>query len=161
MFKKATVNKKTILFTALGAAALLFLLYYRPAFSPKKTEVPLPQVELADKKLENKLENYIEYTQESFESNRDKKRVLYFYANWCTTCIPANADFVKNASLIPENVVVYKVNYKDTETDETEKQLAEKYKIPYQHTFVQVDENGEVVTRWNGGKVNDLINKLK
>ncbi|OGM59723.1 hypothetical protein A3A75_02090 [Candidatus Woesebacteria bacterium RIFCSPLOWO2_01_FULL_39_10] len=106
-------------------------------------------------------DQYIVYSKEAFESNSNKKRVLFFYANWCPTCRPADANFSSNISKIPEDVVLIRVNYNDSETDQEEKDLAEKYQVTYQHTFVQIDEEGNVVTKWNGGQINELLENIK
>lgn len=90
-----------------------------------------------------------------------EKKVLYFYANWCPTCIPANAEFESRYKEIPENVVVVRVNYNDTDTNSEEKALATRYGITYQHTFVQVDAKGDVVKKWNGGGLDELIMNIK
>src|SRR3989344_4102841 len=51
-----------------------------------------------------------------------------------------------------ENVVGFRVNYNDNETDEYEKQLAKNFGITYQHTRVVI-KNGTVIltdnTSWN------------
>ncbi|OGM04142.1 hypothetical protein A2715_04050 [Candidatus Woesebacteria bacterium RIFCSPHIGHO2_01_FULL_39_32] len=105
-------------------------------------------------------DRYIEYSPEVLASNKDKKRVLYFYANWCPTCRPADADFKANESQIPEDVVLIRVNYNDSDTDSEEEQLATQYGITYQHTFVQIDESGNEVTKWNGGQIEELLERL-
>lgn len=57
-------------------------------------------------------------------------------------------------------MVIFRVNYNDPETDDQEKELAKKYEITYQHTFVQVDEGGNVITKWNGGGLTELLENL-
>lgn len=104
---------------------------------------------------------YVEYTKASFNSAAGNRRVLYFYANWCPTCRPADANFKENASKIPEDVTVIRVNYNDTDTDQEEKDLARKYGITYQHTFVQIDEQGEQVAKWNGGQLDELLTQIR
>jgi thioredoxin 1 len=104
---------------------------------------------------------YIEYSPESYELHKDKRRVLFFYANWCPTCRLADADFVKNISIIPEDTVVIRVNYNDSETDNNEKELAKNYAVTYQHTFVQINGHGNEVTKWNGGQTEDLLKNIK
>ena len=84
-----------------------------------------------------------------------KKRVLYFYATWCPTCSVANEDFTVNAARIPQDVVIFRTNY------DSEVELKRKYAITYQHTFVQVDENGNELAKWNGGGLTELISNLK
>lgn len=86
---------------------------------------------------------------------------LYFYANWCPICKPADADFKANSSKIPPDVTVIRVNYNDTDTGQEEKDLAKKYGITYQHTFVQIDAQGKEVTKWNGGQTDELLANIK
>jgi thioredoxin 1 len=118
---------------------------------------------------ENQLENasainnskYIPYTPNVLEETKTTKRVLFFYANWCPTCKPANDSFTDQSNLIPNDVTVIRVNYNDTDTDNNEKDLAKKYGVTYQHTFVQIDENDNAVTKWNGGGIEKLLQNVK
>lgn len=103
---------------------------------------------------------YIEYSRAALDSAAGK-RVLFFYANWCPICKPADADFKANISKIPSDVTVIRVNYNDTETDAEEKDLAKKYGITYQHTFVQIDSSGKKITNWNGGGITQLLDNIK
>ena len=104
---------------------------------------------------------YIEYTKSAFDGAANKRRVLFFYANWCPTCRPADASFQQNKNQIPEDVTVIRVNYNDTDTDAEEKALAQKYSITYQHTFVQIDAQGNEVGTWNGGQIDELLARLQ
>ena len=105
--------------------------------------------------------SYLEYKNGIIEPNTNKRRVLFFYASWCPTCRPADSAFKANLDKIPEDVELIRVNYEDTDTDQEEKELADKYNITYQHTFVQIDPQGQVVSRWNGGQINELLSNLK
>lgn len=104
---------------------------------------------------------YLPYTPDVLTNSSTSRRVLFFYASWCPTCIPANADFEKNASMLPSDVTVIRVNYNDPDTDSDEKALAAKYGITYQHTYVQIDNNGGVITKWNGGATKELLANIK
>lgn len=104
---------------------------------------------------------YQEYSKATFDANTGKKRVLFFYANWCETCRPADADFKANESSFPEDLVLFRVNYNDPDTDQEEKDLARKYGITYQHTFVLVDGEGNEVKKWNGGQTEKLLSSVK
>lgn len=106
-------------------------------------------------------DRYIEYSETFFNSVSDKRRVLFFYANWCPTCRPADASFSENESQIPEDVVLFRINYNDSNTDDAEKDLAQQYGVTYQHTFVQIDGNGKEITKWNGGQIEELLANLK
>jgi len=156
---------------------LLFLMFAVSACAaPKSTAAmattqpqinPTPEV-MMEKKVESttmpestSLPRYVEYSKDVLEQSSSMRRVLFFYASWCPTCRPADADFEKNIDLIPANLVIIRVNYNDPETDAEEKALASQYGITYQHTFVQIDAQGNVVTKWNGGQFNELLVSLK
>lgn len=105
--------------------------------------------------------SYVSYSKDVLERATDKRRVLFFYANWCPICRPADADFKTNSNRIPEDVTVIRVNYNDSDTDQEEKDLAKKYGITYQHTFVQIDDEGQEIKKWNGGKLDELLENLQ
>jgi len=104
---------------------------------------------------------YMPYSETSFEAASDKKRVLFFFANWCPTCKPIDAELSANTAKLPAGVEVFRVNYNDSDTDAADKALAAKYGVTYQHTFVQVDAQGKDVTKWNGGGLDKIVSSLK
>lgn len=116
-----------------------------------------------EKMMDNKMagSQYVQYSKSALDSASSKRRVLFFYASWCPTCKPADANFTQNVSKIPEDVTLIRVNYNDPETDQEEKDLAKKYGITYQHTFVQIDGTGKEVTKWNGGQIDELLSNIK
>jgi thiol-disulfide isomerase/thioredoxin len=116
-----------------------------------------------DSMMDNQMSHgeYLEYSKAALQSAAIGKRVLFFYASWCPTCRPTDADLKANISQIPEGVSVIRVNYNDPETDAEEKALAQKYGVTYQHTYVQIDQNGNQVTKWNGGKTAELLANIK
>ena len=103
---------------------------------------------------------YIVYANDSLSESLNTKRVLFFYASWCPTCRPVDAEFMANESQIPSDTTVIRVNYNDSETDQSEKSLALKYGITYQHTFVQIDKNGNEIRKWNGGGISELLENI-
>lgn len=105
--------------------------------------------------------SYQEFSQGSFERSSNLKRVLYFYANWCPVCKPADAEFKSNMSKLPKGLILFRINYNDSDTDQTEKDFAKKYGITYQHTFVQIDKDGQEITKWNGGAIDKLLSSIK
>lgn len=122
-----------------------------------QTEDPLANQQV----IVEKLERYQPFSENIFTLTANNTRVLFFYANWCPTCQPSDKSFRENSAQIPENVSVIRVNYNDNETDEAEKELAKKYGVTYQHTYVQIDTAGTEVTRWNGGGLAELLKKIK
>lgn len=100
---------------------------------------------------------YVDYSKEALAqaTSEGGRAVLFFWAAWCPFCKEANTDFLNNLGQIPKGVTVLKVNY------DTEKELKTKYGVTYQHTFVQVDVQGNLITKWNGGGVETLKAQIK
>lgn len=158
---------KKLLFTFSAVITLGLVVFLVFTFSQKAPPGSLPpaQRENAVRKDNTAGKNadsrYVEYAGGVLDTLKDKKRVLFFYANWCPVCKPADESFRVNENKIPEDVVVIRVNYNDSETDQEEKDLAKKYGISYQHTYVQIDANGNEVSKWNGGQIDELLSNLK
>lgn len=104
---------------------------------------------------------YLEYSPSVLEESAGTRRVLFFYASWCPTCRPADADFKQKSAQIPNDVTLIRVNYNDPETDKSEEALAEKYGVTYQHTYVQIDNEGNEIVKWNGGKMAELLANIQ
>lgn len=168
------VNKKWIyvvfIVALLGVIGAIFLLKKNEITTGSTTNVTITQA-VEDNKTNNSPEleseekndesSYIEYTNNSFDNSSDKRRVLFFYASWCPTCRVADPNIRQNVSQIPKDVAVLRVNYNDPETDGDEKKLAQNYNITYQHTFVQVDSQGNEVAKWNGGQIEEILSNIK
>ncbi len=98
---------------------------------------------------------YQDYTEEAYVTHQGKVRVLFFHAAWCPSCRSADAGFKQAPNDIPEQIVVFKVDY------DKERELKKKYAIAYQHTFVQVDADGEAVSKWSGGALDKMLEEIK
>jgi len=93
-------------------------------------------------------QRYVDYSEVNLAkaTESDGKAILFFAAlAWCPSCQAADKDIKENFSKVPDDVTILMVNY------DTAKDLKQKYAITMQDTFVQVDGNGEEVTRWNSG----------
>ncbi len=107
----------------------------------------------------------LDFTQADYDAavKSDKLVILYFYANWCPICTAevANALIPAFNELTTDTVVGIRVNYKDSDTDKAEENLARQYGIPYQHTKVFV-KNGKQVLKapdgWNKARYLTEIN---
>jgi len=94
----------------------------------------------------------------------DKLVVLYFYANWCPICKEEtkNSLYPAFSELTTDRVVGIRINYKDSDTDKDEENLARQYGIAYQHTKVFV-KNGKQVLKapdsWDKARYLAEINK--
>ncbi len=98
---------------------------------------------------------YVAYSQAAFESAKGKKRVYFFFAPWCPTCVPADKEFQAGQEKIPEDVVLFRTDY------DSSRELKKRYAVTYQHTYVSVDDNGEAVKKWNGGGLAELITNTR
>jgi len=87
---------------------------------------------------------YEAYTPEKLAYAEEGDVVLFFRASWCPTCRALDVDINANADAIPAGVTILDVDY-DTATA-----LKQKYGVTYQHTLVQVDADGNMITKWTG-----------
>lgn len=101
--------------------------------------------------------SYQDYSPEQVKADQQagRKVVLFFHAPWCPFCKTADANFKANIEKIPQGVSVVKTDY-DSNTE-----LRKQYGVTYQHTFVQIDAEGKLVSKWTGGDIDNLIKYLK
>lgn len=81
--------------------------------------------------------------------------VLFFHANWCPTCRAADADITSNLDQLPKGLAIFKTDY------DTQNELKKKYGVTYQHTFVQVDADGNLIKKWNGGELAEIVENVE
>lgn len=77
----------------------------------------------------------------------DKLVVLYFYANWGPVCKTevSTALYPAFNEWTEPNIVGFRVNYNDNQTDLIENDLAELYGVTYQHTKVFLRDGERVL----------------
>jgi len=99
---------------------------------------------------------YFEYSQEAYtEAQKTGNNVLlYFWAPWCSTCAALDNDIAKDPEIIPQDVIILRIPY------DTASALKAQYNIVTQHTFVQVDGQGNPLQVWVGGEPGDIRKKL-
>lgn len=101
---------------------------------------------------ENKTGQYISYDQKALS---DKKNVIFFAASWCPTCRVLDGNIKSNIKSIPDDLTILKVDY-DNSSD-----LKRKYGVTYQHTLVQVDQDGNMLKKWSGSEdIQAIVNQL-
>ena len=86
---------------------------------------------------------YEEYAASKISLAAKEDVVLFFHASWCPICRSIEAEINKDPSKIPAGVHILKVNY------DQEVALRQKYGVTVQHTFVQVDAQGNSLGKWS------------
>lgn len=88
--------------------------------------------------------SYEAYSVEKLTKAATGDVVLFFRASWCPTCRAVDADIRANLKNIPSDLTILDIDY-DNSTS-----LKQKYGVTYQHTFVQVDAQGNLIKKWSG-----------
>ena len=96
---------------------------------------------MEDTMMKDETSGYLDYDESLIWAN--DTTVLFFHASWCPSCRTLDADISSQSSI--DNILILKTDY-DTQTD-----LRKKYWVTTQHTIVQVDSEGEMIAKWNGG----------
>lgn len=90
--------------------------------------------------------SYIEYA--AYAANPSMysagKVVLFFHAGWCPKCRETDENLTSDPASVPVGLTVVKADF-DSEND-----LRQKYGVGVQHTFVQVDADGNELATWTG-----------
>lgn len=125
---------------------------------PEKQEI----TPTLDENVQASASTYLDYSPEVIEVAKTAQKsgrrvVLFFHANWCPFCIAADKNFKANIHTdeFPKNITLIKTDY-DTQTE-----LKKKYGVTYQHTFVQIDSDGNQLTKWIGGETTELAKNIK
>lgn len=99
--------------------------------------------------------NYVSYQnyEQEVEKYKDSRVVMFFNASWCSTCKIARDNFESSLDQIPSDLTIVVVDFDNSDD------LRKKYGITVQHTFVQIDANGESLKKWSGSTTIDQIVK--
>lgn len=92
-------------------------------------------------------ERYLTYSEENLKkaTENNGKAIVFFHAGWCPSCQAAEKELKEKWSEVPQDVTILKTDY-DTSTE-----LKAKYGITMQDTWVQVNSQGNEITKWNSG----------
>jgi thiol-disulfide isomerase/thioredoxin len=97
--------------------------------------------------------SYEEYSANKLSYAEDGTVVIFFHAGWCPTCRIAEENITSNP--IPDGLTILKTNYDNSS------ELRKKYQVTYQHTFVQVDSNGNLIKKWGSSNtIEQIVTKI-
>ena len=123
----------------------------------KKDEVMMAKV------LAKKNSSFVEFNQKDYDKAVNEGKIIYleFYANWCPICRAQEPDLIEGfTKLTRADVAGFRVNFKDDQTDEGEKALAAKYKVPYQHHKIVVKDGKIVIDSAETWDAQTLVSEL-
>ncbi len=151
-------NKSAAPFLAIAFGLVIFsvaLLSSHVWCSPARAFCPQPKVE--QESVSEIAPHYFKYSDEKLAQSlaENKRIVLYFHANWCTTCTNFDQELKSQTTQLPTDLVILQINY------DTEKELRGKYNVNYQHTLVLLDSQGKTQEMWIGGDLQSLLQFLK
>lgn len=108
-----------------------------------------------DSMMMEKSGTYEPYSAQKLSLAAKEDVILFFHADWCPICRSIESEILQNPEAIPTGVHILKVDY-DSETV-----LRQKYGVTVQYTFVQVDAEGNLISKWNSTTLSSALAKIQ
>lgn len=115
--------------------------------------------------LAGKSSPYLEFQKADYEKALNSGKIVFlnFYANWCPICrAETPAVYSAFGKLTTDNIVGFRVNFNDSDTDEDEKALAKEFGVTYQHTKVILKDGKQtlkVTEQWDQPQFEEELKK--
>lgn len=93
---------------------------------------------------------YLDFNKADYDKalKEKKKILLYFYASWCPTCKKEQPETLAAFNEINEQELIgFRVNFRDSDTDADEEALAKEFGVSYQHTKI-ILKDGQRIGKW-------------
>lgn len=149
------MNKKLILFSIsmISTFALIYFLHTGVSHSDENSDLIHAQEDIL--RNDTQKGKYEVYEPQKLLYAHDGKVILFFKADWCASCSVIDEKVLSSLEQIPSGVYIFKVDF------DKEIELRKKYGVTLQHTFVQVDEFGDMIDKWSGGiTLDDILEKI-
>ncbi|MEO6508561.1 MAG: DUF6799 domain-containing protein [Patescibacteria group bacterium] len=124
-----------------------------------------PPIVFKGKKIAGKAAPYHEFNKEDYDAavKQNKLIVLYFYADWDLVCKEEEPQIENAFNKLPtDEVVGFRVNYNDSNTDDIEKNLAKEFSATFQHTKVILKSGVSVLKtedQWDTVQLMTIVNQ--
>lgn len=90
----------------------------------------------------------LDFNEQDYQAAKQSNKVvvLYFYASWCPIC-REEIKVVEEVfdGLASSDVIGFRVNFNDTDTERAEQELAREFGVAYQHTKVFLKDGQRVL----------------
>jgi hypothetical protein len=105
---------------------------------------------------------YLTYTTENFDSAKAAvatsggRLLLYFHVDWSSVCVELDQDIAASVHDLPGDLIILRADF------EEDTALRQAYDVQHEHTFVQVDSQGNKLTAWlASSNAGDIPSHLK
>ena len=99
--------------------------------------------------LAGEVSTFTEFRQEDYDKALSENKIIFlnFYASWCPIC-RAEAPAIHDGfnEIKTDQVAGFRVNFKDSDTDQNERLITQQFNVPIQHTKIII-KNGKEILR--------------
>ena len=109
---------------------------------------------------------YLDFNKADYDKalKEKKKILLYFYANWCPICKKEQPETFSAFNEIKDtDLIGFRINFRDSDTDADEEELAKEFGVSYQHTKVILKDGqrvGKYPDSWDKQRYLDELAKV-